>query len=897
MEQDSRDATRDRAPGGRAVQSQDALRGQWPLVGRESLLATVTASLRSPAASVVVLCGASGMGKTRLAAEAAAVLAGDSWLTIPVTANETVSAIPLGALAPALAIARLELEVVAHDLVALFDQAKRSVETAAVGRRVLIVVDDLSLLDSLSLAVITQLLAAGTVRLLATMRSGDPIPDAILSMWTSNSALRVDVPALTVSEYEKLLGEVLGSPVTNRTAADFHRMSRGNPLFLRELAIGAMDAGHLVESDGVWQLLAEPMGTPALHDLIRWRLRHLTPEALAIVERVAICQPLALDDLVGPGMRAQVVELERAGLVTVTESGTRLLVSLSHPQYVAAVRTSLSRLRTIDLLLDQAEVVASRAMGPVDELRVATWRLDAGQPSDPDLLTRAAHLAVIAQDHAAIVRLAAAAIDAGAPPAELLYLQGQATWTMGRTSEALELLASAAKHDELSPTTIQLSGAIALARASTYAGEILGNSKGIAVLDAAQNRHPTLAPSLSLSRAVLLLNLEEAELAADQLLSADPSGASDADRPAILAMSAALPNSALGRAELSISLARDAVAHASQRENPPFPVRRAQMVLSTALVHAGELTEAKALIIASLHDGMRHGDELAIRYNELMLGRAHLAMGKLSAAARWFRDVVTGAQTRGPISYRDQARALLAITLAWQGKTDAARALRDELSDELIATNSQAMLAARWIEAVTGDRDAATEKILDHAQVVTARGHRVIAAGLLHAAARLGAAAQAAPALATLAEGSDSAHIRAQAEHAAAEASASPDALISVGQTWQAAGHLLYAAEAFATAATIAAREERARDAAALRQRVENLLTQCDGASTPLLQFTEHVQPLTRREREIAALATQGLSSIEIAERLFLSPRTVNNHLQATYSKLGIRSRAELSSF
>ena len=51
------------------------------------------------------------------------------------------------------------------------------------------------------------------------------------------------------------------------------------------------------------------------------------------------------------------------------------------------------------------------------------------------------------------------------------------------------------------------------------------------------------------------------------------------------------------------------------------------------------------------------------------------------------------------------------------------------------------------------------------------------------------------------------------------------------------------------------------------------------------------VAPLTPRERDIATLAAQGVSSKDIADRLFLSVRTVNNHLQNVYSKLGVGSR------
>jgi DNA-binding CsgD family transcriptional regulator len=45
----------------------------------------------------------------------------------------------------------------------------------------------------------------------------------------------------------------------------------------------------------------------------------------------------------------------------------------------------------------------------------------------------------------------------------------------------------------------------------------------------------------------------------------------------------------------------------------------------------------------------------------------------------------------------------------------------------------------------------------------------------------------------------------------------------------------------------------------------------------------------------VAGLAASGASSREIADKLFLSARTVDNHLLRVYTKLGISSRDELA--
>jgi len=107
-------------------------------------------------------------------------------------------------------------------------------------------------------------------------------------------------------------------------------------------------------------------------------------------------------------------------------------------------------------------------------------------------------------------------------------------------------------------------------------------------------------------------------------------------------------------------------------------------------------------------------------------------------------------------------------------------------------------------------------------------------------------------------------------------------------------GYLLKAAEAAMGASEAAARAGDQRRAARLSVRAAELADRCETPATPMLTSPGGPVPLTNREREVAILAASGLTSRAIAERLFLSARTVDNHLARIYSKLGVTSRAEL---
>ncbi len=75
------------------------------------------------------------------------------------------------------------------------------------------------------------------------------------------------------------------------------------------------------------------------------------------------------------------------------------------------------------------------------------------------------------------------------------------------------------------------------------------------------------------------------------------------------------------------------------------------------------------------------------------------------------------------------------------------------------------------------------------------------------------------------------------------------------------------------------------------QQRLDRLV-----GTVPVLPLTPHTfgPELTERERQVAKMASQGLSNKEVANQLQVSVRTVEGHLYQIFTKMGISSRSEL---
>ena len=90
---------------------------------------------------------------------------------------------------------------------------------------------------------------------------------------------------------------MLGGPVEATTITEIWTASQGNVLFVRELVLGAVDGGHLVDQRGVWRLVGPLVTTPRLQELVAARLGTLASAAADALDVLAVWEPAGLSTL------------------------------------------------------------------------------------------------------------------------------------------------------------------------------------------------------------------------------------------------------------------------------------------------------------------------------------------------------------------------------------------------------------------------------------------------------------------------------------------------------------------------------------------------------------------------------------------------------------------------
>jgi ATP/maltotriose-dependent transcriptional regulator MalT len=283
----------------------------------------------------------------------------------------------------------------------------------------------------------------------------------------------------------------------------------------------------------------------------------------------------------------------------------------------------------------------------------------------------------------------------------------------------------------------------------------------------------------------------------------------------------------------------------------------------------------------------------------MMLGRVRLGRGALRRASSLFLEGAALFGDVDPVGFGPLCLAFLSQARALGGDhTGAGAALaRAEAArrSDIRIFDADFGLARAWTAAASGELSAACAGVRRVAEAAEAQGHLAYAVLALHDLVRLGDPASANHPLRELAGSLEGPLAAAYADHAAARMANDGAALDEVATSFEAIGALLLATEAFAEAS--AAHRDQGSTASSARSaaKASLLAERCEGAATPALADAGPASLLTRREREVAALAAGGLSNRAIAERLVLSVRTVEHHLEHAYAKLGVAERAQLA--
>jgi DNA-binding CsgD family transcriptional regulator len=716
----------------------------------------------------------------------------------------------------------------------------------------MLAIDDLHWCDRPSLRFVAYLarrLEGQPVLVAATVRSGEPGTDVALLGEVAHDPAAVAVRPIPLSAdaVRALVRERLGDAAEEAFCEACHRATGGNPLFLRQL-LTALEADH-VRPDAAHAGVVLEIGPRAVSRTVIMRLARLSEDAIAVARAVSV----------------------------LAESATLPSV---------AALTGLTEARVADAtgMLARAEILRREApIGFVHALvRDAVYQ--ELPPGERELLRDLGLAEVLTDGQAATAHLSEAYEELDDPRSRAIVAHALARALLFTGSPAEAAVFAEQTAAELPPELADDSR-------SLTAFELMTGFFGVDAPARLERLEPFRDPPA-----------RDAELGAKML--AGCAGLWWAYRGGSARECSALALAALAGGELTIA------------DNGLM-----MMAALLTLVKA-DRPEANPEWAFAQSEAHRHGSLLGISSIHLWHGFTLLQYGELADADE---SLLLAQEEFDAWGFADVARlysaSFHARTLLARGRLDAARAVhastRPEPSENSEGSRYWRCTALELLVAEGRDAEAVEayeeyERHHAHVRLPTAAHARSLAARALD---RLGRR--------------DEALALAEAELADARRWGAPG---TVGPSLRALGLLqrsdglalleesaavlersqarLELAKSLADLGAALRRERRPSDAREPLRRALELADACSAEALvervrselyatgvrPRTTALGGVEALTASERRVAAFAADGQSNRDIAQALFVTPKTVEVHLSNAYRKLGIRSRRELPS-